>query len=141
MKDFYKLVYSELTGDTELKNLLGYSNTNKNIRRFEGLETYEWDRALFFGKLLTFPMNLDPRLSHKVLRGEFQIQAIDRNDREKVLDVRKRAIEVLQNKSLKNSNLIIDRLEFQRNVPVGYIDDLHHYVGTGFFDIIIKDLT
>jgi len=144
VKEILKTVYNKLKADETLKNLLGYSDANKNIRRFESLKSYDFDTMLCFGKLTATQGDPDliSDVSNKIRNYDMQIQVFDRTNDIKVNDIREQVIKVLHNKKLSEAGSMRSlKLEWERNLPVFYDDTLKMYVGVSYYTLKIVDLS
>jgi len=145
MKQILAGVYSLLVADDELKTLLEYNaTTNNNILRFEGLKKYDLDTMLCFGKLTGSQgdLGLNSEVSNKIRNYDMQVQAFDRIDDINVSDIRERAIKVLHNQKLEEVGSMRSlNLEWERNLPIFYDNELMMYVGVSYYTLKIVDLS
>ena len=140
MKDILKAVFTKLIADTTLKTLLGYTSSNKNIRSFEGLKQYKFDKYLLFGKLTAeqFDTELD---TSDVRKYTMQIQSFDRKNDINVDDINERVIDILHNTTLSESGSMKSLLcEWERSLPTFYDNELSFYVKLSYYNLIITKL-
>ena len=140
MKSLLKAVFTILMGDTDLKALLGYTSIIKNIRSFETLKQYKYDKYLLFGKLESEQMDTDLDTSD-VREYRMQVQALDRKSSINIDDINERVITLLHNTTLEEAGVMKTRLcEYERALPIFYDNELLFYVGLMYFRMIVTKL-
>ena len=140
MKDILKSIYSKLIANTDLKTALGYTSSHKNIRSFESLKQYDFDRYLLFGKLTSEQFDTDLDTSD-VRRYSMQIQILDRNNNITVDDISEQVIDILHGTTLEEAGSMKSRLvEFERSLPCFYDNTLEFYIQVSYYNMIITKL-
>jgi len=140
LKEILKAINTKLIGDTTLKTLLGYTSSNKNIKSFESLKKYHFDKMLLFGKLTA--SQLDESLdTSKVREYDMQIQALDKINNINVMDITERVITLLHNFKLEETGIMRSlKCEFERSLPCYYDNEIKMYVEATYFNLIVAKL-
>jgi len=140
MKEILSTIYDKLIGDTTLKTLLGYTDSNKNIVSFESLKDYGFSRMLLFGKLSAdqFDEGLD---TSDVRSYDMQIQAVDNINNITVMNIMERVIALLHDYKLEEVSVMRSlKCEWERSLPVFYDNEINRYVGAIYFSLTISKL-
>jgi len=140
VKEILQALNTKLIGDTALKTLLSYTSSNKNIRSFESLKEYGFNKMLLFGKLTAnqFDEGLD---TSKVREYDMQIQALDKINNINVMDITERVITLLHNFKLEETGVMRSlKCEFERSLPVFYSNEIKYYIQATYFNLIVSKL-
>lgn len=138
--DILKALYTTLTANSTLTTLVGHTSENKTIRSLESLKNYNFDMLACFGEVNLYKAtNLKTR---KVREITFRTKAFHKTDNIKCVQINEAMVDALDGQMLTITNTITSsEIDYMNTIPVYYDNELHMYVTTSRYQVIVKDIS